>query len=196
MPRRNHIACASSVSQNDLIEMRLKEKVKNRMLGIETSGMKVKNLVLEEIVDTILDANEVTLMSIEKELVDLRKALQDLTTVIAEGLKQPASNSELVREMLLQIAAGLSAHSDEIKAEEGNKVRTKRKSTPEFERQRKIKIFTLIKELEDKNGELLHYREAHALLPRLSYYIYGQHRVWSSWDHFRSEYESWLSGLI
>lgn len=194
MPKRNNIMCANAVSKNDLIELRLKDKVKKRMLGIETSGMKVKNLVLEEVVDTLLDANEVMLMAIEKELVDIKKALETMASAMAQGAGG-THNAEVVRRMLLEIADGLG--SNPVKTEDkAPAVRRSRANGPDVINNKKLKVFNLIKEAEKQYGELIHYREAHAVIPRLSYYIYGKHRVWSAWDQFRSEYDDWLQGLV
>jgi len=195
LPKRNNIVCANAVSKNDLIELRLKDKVKKRMLGIETSGMKVKNLVLEEIVDTLLDANEVMLMAIEKELVDIKKALETMASVMAQGV--PATNNtEVVRRMLLEIADGLGAAIPVKASEKTSTVRRPRGTGSELIQNKKLKVFHLVKDAEKQYGELHHYREAHAVIPRLSYYIYGKHRVWPAWDQFRNEYEGWLQGLL
>ncbi|MGE5454094.1 MAG: hypothetical protein ACM3O9_02740 [Methylocystaceae bacterium] len=194
MPKRNNIVCANAVSKNDLIELRLKDKVKKRMLGIETNGMKVKNLVLEEIVDTLLDANEVMLMAIEKELVDIKIAVETMASAMAQG-GSSHGNTEVVRRMLMEIANGLGSSTliPEAKTTPGRRIRS---SAPEAAQNKMQKVFNLVREAEIQYGELGHYREAHAVIPRLSYYIYGKHRVWPSWEQFRSEYESWLQGLM
>jgi len=194
LPKRNNIMCANAVSKNDLIELRLKDKVKKRMLGIETSGMKVKNLVLEEVVDTLLDANEVMLMAIEKELVDIRKALETMASAMAQGV-EGTNNTEVVRRMLLEIADGLGTSTNKPEGKTPV-VHRSRINGSDVISNKKLKVFNLIKEAEEEYGELRHYREAHTVIPRLSYYIYGKHRVWSAWDQFRTEYEGWLQGLV
>ncbi|MGE5380813.1 MAG: hypothetical protein ACM3NT_07050, partial [Methylocystaceae bacterium] len=194
LPKRNNIVCANAVSKNDLIELRLKDKVKKRMLGIETSGMKVKNLVLEEVVDTLLDANEVMLMAIEKELVDIKKAVETMASAMAQGVHS-GSNTEVVRRMLMEIADGLGNQAVKPDAKVSLTRRT-RTTGPDAASNKKLKVFNLVKDAEGQYGDLYHYREAHAVIPRLSYYIYGKHRVWPAWEQFRSEYEGWLQGLV